>query len=320
MEAVELHSAFSPYIESFLGQKRANGYTYGTEELILREFDGFVSKRFPEEVVLTREIYLSWSEQKDTEGINYRARRASVVRQLAAHMEALGVASHQPHDRFSTEAPVVHIMSPEEMAGFFAEVDKGRGYAPALMYDVEYQVLFRLLYCCGMRLSEACGLPWGDVDLGSATLTIRQSKSHKDRIVYMAGDVARLMEVYHERIREFVESEWVFPGGAAGSHILKTSVCRAFRQIWNRTDFSRSCSKRPTAHCLRHGFVVDRMNEWMLDGANLGTKTPYLSMYLGHQSMDETFYYYHQANKAYQVIRKCDASSGLVIPEVSAHG
>jgi len=43
---------------------------------------------------------------------------------------------------------------------------------------------------------------------------------------------------------------------------------------------------------------------------------PYLSRYLGHKSPDETYYYYHLVEKAFDTIREKDTVSGKVIPEV----
>lgn len=311
-----LESPFASFIYGFIGQKRSDGYDYSAEEEILARFDRFVMDAFPGESVLSREIFLKWSEKRGSESANYRARRASAVRQLALYMNSLGVDAHISHDRFSTEKPHARILTQEELGAFFAEVDKGRDVEGALMFDVEYRVLFRLCYCCGLRLNEACSLKWADVDADSGTLMIIDSKNHKDRIVYMAEDMADLMRRYRRRISELSpEDSWVFPGGKPGAHVLKTSICRTFRQIWARTPYAGESSKSPTTHSLRHGFVVDRLNGWMLEGADLAAKTPCLSMYLGHESMEETFYYYHQANKAYRVIREKDLASDIVIPE-----
>lgn len=62
----------------------------------------------------------------------------------------------------------------------------------------------------------------------------------------------------------------------------------------------------PTVHCLRHAFVVKRMNLWMEEGVPLKEMLPFLSRYLGHQSPDETFYYYHQVAEAFRIIRDKD--------------
>ena len=43
---------------------------------------------------------------------------------------------------------------------------------------------------------------------------------------------------------------------------------------------------------------------------------PYLSSYLGHSSVNDTYYYYHQVSEAFRVIREKDTVSSVVIPEV----
>ena len=44
---------------------------------------------------------------------------------------------------------------------------------------------------------------------------------------------------------------------------------------------------------------------------------PYLSKYLGHSSPDDTFYYYHQVEEAFSIIKQKDLSASFVIPEVA---
>lgn len=44
----------------------------------------------------------------------------------------------------------------------------------------------------------------------------------------------------------------------------------------------------------------------MLKGVNLNTMMPYLSRYLGHSSVEDTFYYYHQVDRAFQIVRQKD--------------
>ncbi len=53
----------------------------------------------------------------------------------------------------------------------------------------------------------------------------------------------------------------------------------------------------------------------MEGGIALKEMLPFLSRYLGHQSTDDTFYYYHQVSEAFRIIRDRDKTSGFVIPE-----
>jgi len=61
------------------------------------------------------------------------------------------------------------------------------------------------------------------------------------------------------------------------------------------------------------------MNEWMREGRNFETMLPYLSRYLGHASVDETQYYYHQVVSAFEIVRKHDRVADKVIPEVMVY-
>lgn len=43
---------------------------------------------------------------------------------------------------------------------------------------------------------------------------------------------------------------------------------------------------------------------------------PYLQKYLGHKSLQDSYYYYHNSKQLYESIRLVDKTAGRVIPEV----
>jgi integrase len=112
------------------------------------------------------------------------------------------------------------------------------------------------------------------------------------------------------------DSEWFFPGKSLDIHIPKTSVDRKFNEFWNTTHASAVCDKKPTVHCLRHAFVIRRVNLWMEKDLQLQVMMPYLSSYLGHKGPIETYYYYHQVADVFKTVRRKDSMSARVIPEV----
>jgi integrase/recombinase XerD len=61
------------------------------------------------------------------------------------------------------------------------------------------------------------------------------------------------------------------------------------------------------------------MNDWMNEDKDFQAMMPYLSRYLGHTSIDETQYYYHQDISAFEIVRKHDTVADRVIPEVVTH-
>lgn len=312
------HSIFAPYIEGLIRQKRADGFLYQYEAYSLKTFDDFCMVNGFDDAAITRDLIMKWAVQRDTEGINYRNQRVSFVRQLSLYMNSLGIVSYIPRQTASTVTTVPHLLSPVELESLYEVIDS---YLPDgnkwRRFSMEYQVIFRLYYCCGLRLAEAAHLKKEHVNLGEGILTIIQSKGNKDRLVFMSEDVTKLCRLYQKRMgAQIFETEWFFPGSDPHKPIHKTSLDKKFKQFWNLTPFADLCDKPPTIHALRHTFVVDRMNEWMREGISLNTMVPYLSRYLGHSNVSDTFYYYHQVDRVFQIVRQKDAVSDVVIPEV----
>lgn len=311
-------SVFSPYIEGLILEKKSCGFIYDYESYVLKKFDELCVANGYTEALITREIAMEWALQRETEGVNYRNQRVSFLRQLSLYMISVGVNSYIPRQYQSSAVSIPHIPDADELRELFSVID---GYLPKLKYShifsMEYQVLFRLYYCCGLRLSEGCNLKKENVDLGRGILTIIESKGKKDRMVYLADDLLSLCIMYDKRIsKHYPDRLWFFPGRKDGKPFSRTGIDKKFKQFWEMTAYSKTSEKPPTVHALRHAFVIDRMNQWMLDGISLEAMMPYLSRYLGHSGIEDTMYYYHQVQSAFQIVRQKDRLSGRIIPEV----
>ena len=57
-------------------------------------------------------------------------------------------------------------------------------------------VLFRTIYACGLRASEARLLRFGDVDVETGVLTIRDGKGGKDRQVPVSAPLRERLATY----------------------------------------------------------------------------------------------------------------------------
>jgi len=182
----------------------------------------------------------------------------------------------------------------------------------------EYPVLFRLIYLNGMRVSEACLMSMADVDLANGILQIVDGKGNKDRLVYLSEDMTLLCQEYVGYIRNWLgeKPEWLFPGEDPKTPISYGTVNSMFRRSWLETSFAKCCDRNPTPHCLRHAYVVKRIDLWRAQGLDFEHMLPYISKFLGHKSFNESFYYYHYAEESARTIRAKDTVIGRVIPEV----
>jgi len=314
-------SVFALYIEGLIRQKKANGFIYDYEAYMLKFFDRFCIENNYHESIITRDMTMLWAIQRKTEGINYRNQRVSIIRQLSFYMNSMGINSYIPRFIPSEAITVPHILDNHELEALFRIIDT---YLPNGQqwhrFAMEYQILFRMYYCCGMRLAEGCNLQKTDIDLKNGIIMIKQSKGNRDRLVYMTDDFKLLCRKYSRKMKKLSpHSIWFFPGVTPLKHIRKTSVDRKFRQLWKMTLFAGKCDKEPTVHSLRHTFVVNRLNQWMVEDISLDVMMPYLSRYLGHNNIEGTFYYYHQVRDAFRIVRQKDQISEKVIPEVEPY-
>jgi len=314
-------SGLAPYITGLIEQKRACGYAYVYQEYVLEFFDRFCTEQSHEVNTITRDLVMEWAVQRSTEGKNYRNQRVSFVRQLALYMLSLGMDVYVPRHFASETVAAPHILSMRELGEFYAAVDSYEPPQPSLRrLGPTYRILFRLYYCCGLRLVEACRLRRSCVDLVEGSINIFHSKGDKDRLVQLAADVHSMCADYDAMMQRIVpDREWFFPGMQPDKPFEKTSLDRKFRQLWALTPSAAVVDKRPTIQCLRHTFVVNKVNEWMGAGLDLDAMMPYLSRYLGHASIAETQYYYHAIAQAFPIVERHNALSVNIIPEVSTH-
>lgn len=313
-------SSLAPFIKGLIEEKRASGYLYNSSAFELKNFDTFCLNNGFTGTTITKGLADAWSLQRPNEGTNSRNIRVGLIRELSKYMMSLGVDAYTQRRLLSTETKIAHVFSEEERRAFFTALDNlpsSPYYGSRLLK--ECQVIFRLYYCCGMRRSEALMLTWQDVDFEKATLRIVQSKGDKDRLVYLTDDVLSMLEKYLAYIQqELPQSQWVFPGAKADNPINEVTVRAWFIKTWSDTPYA-NISNPPTIKSFRHTFVVDRLNAWMADGVDIQSKIPFLCKYLGHSSINESLYYYHQVSESFKIVRQRDKTSIAVIPEVTPY-
>lgn len=310
-------SSLSPYIYGLIEKKHTDGYRYEVETWHLKKLDEFLLCHDPDAKTITKKTADLWCRKRDTEGNVFLKRRISVLRQLCIYMTSMGNPAYIPKDHTSAEKPILYIPTETEMQQFFEILDALVFPVRFARFAYEYRILFRLYYCCGMRLSEARTLKKEHFDVAAGILTVLSSKGQKDRLVYLPEDGKQMLTDYLTYMQTALpDTSYIFPGYDAGKPISGVAIENTFRLCWSRLPVKNCMTKKPTVHCLRHAFVVARMNAWMQEGAELDTLLPYLSSYLGHKTPAETFYYYHMADSAFNIIREKSKLLEDRIPEV----
>ena len=320
LEEYVFTSCFLNDIQGLIEQKKQSGYIYDSAKYILIQFDKFCVENHIDMAIITKELSDTWQSYHADETKSRRASRMSVLRQLAQYMNSQGSECYIP-SKFSTKSHrVPYVMNNREIKEFLTVVDDNIPKINADRFNIlaeEYKVLFRFNYCCGLRVSEARKLKLEDIDFERKTALILRSKGDKDRLIYIADDVCKMcldmLNLLHDKYHFY--SEYLFPSSDPNTPLQVASINKKFQEFWKKTS-GASDYKYPTVHSLRYSFVVTRMNLWMEKGENLTAMMPYLSKYLGHESVENTYYYYHQIESAFKIVRQKDQLSDRIIPEV----
>lgn len=288
-------SSFASRIEAFIAQKNALGFSYTDSSRLLRDFDRLCLSRFPEEELLTQEICLAWAVKKETESNNTFRNRLMPVREFARYLNRNGetayilplnmgkkVAPYAPY--IYTEAEIISIWN-------IAEQIMPRKNFPVRHFVIP--AILKLLYCCGLRPGEARRLQVDDVDLIKGRLNIMESKQHKSRIVMMADDVTEMLTAYHDSVSAFMPNRKYFFPTSEGELYTKEWLEKTFRIILKKAGISGAGRRPPRLYDFRHTFATHRLYRWMNDGKDLTAMLPYLSAYMGHAQLSDTYYYIH---------------------------
>ena len=311
-------------IELFVAQKRACGYPYVESATILRRFDRMVAERFPDDTAVTKGACDAWLSLVEDEHPNELMRRVSPVRQLAKYVAASGrpsyiIPSGIPGKRLKYQA---HIFTPGELSAFFGAVDSCRPSACSPTKEYVVPTLFRMLYCCGMRSSEALLLDANGVDLETGRIDIKGCKGWRGRTIYMGDDMLRVCRAYDDAVETMLPGRTPFFPNREGGFFSRHAPNRWFHQFWDPLpEAAHARGNPPRVHDFRHTHAVTRLNRWVGEGADIEATCPYLSGFLGHANFSDTSYYLRMSALS------CPGPDGRmapvsspVLPEVVRHG
>lgn len=307
--------------EGFIKEKRALGYKYDTEARALSVFTDFaMSFELPENTI-TKEVVQAWIAKKPMDSDRSRYGRFSLISQFTRYMVRVGYVAYVPKrdeigKQYRKYTP--YIFSHEEIQAFFTAADSmtcsPKSGAPRR--HLIMPLMFRMLYCCGLRVSEAANLLSKDVDLDTGILTIRESKFGKSRYVPMSAELTTVCAGYAmTRLVGKSDADWFF-AAPDGGHYSTKAIYSVFRELlWQARISHGGRGKGPRLHDFRHTFCVHCLQRWVAQGADPATVLPRLSAYVGHNDFGATEHYLRMTAEAYpEISRLMQEKYSYVIP------
>ena len=314
----------SDAITALVAEKRAVGYNYGAEQQVLARFEAFSRHEFPGMDTLTEASVQAWivaARRRDVTPATLQT-LAAPVRELARWLGRHGEPAYLlPRAALPRPARYVpHVYTDFELAALFTQTDRCHYCAEVPLRHMVMPVLFRTIYACGLRCSEARLLRIDDVDIDAGVLQIRDAKGGKDRQVPVSDALRGRLADYHTQIAgQPRRSEWFFPG-TAGQPLTLGNVYHNFRRfLWQAGISHGGPGHGPRVHGLRTTFAVNNLRSCFAHGRDVGALLPVLQAYLGHSSIADTAYYLHLTAESYpDITARVQQAIGDVVPPVTA--
>lgn len=296
---------------------RNRGYKYTSQPVWLLRFDRFLQLNpalhdQPIGVMLEHWATAKATRNHATECEKLKRVFAKILRHLDPSMPPRR-PDPRPAREVAKQWRKPHIYTPADVRRM---LDVARSYPSptARLRPQSIHAMLLLAYCAGLRRGELARLDLGDVDLHGGTITVRQTKFFKTRILPLPNSVMAELRAYIDARRRAGASQ--DPRSGLFWHEGHSARYTQEAIAWMLVDVIRRAGLKPPrgrtgprVHDLRHSMVVNRILEWYRTGINPQDRLPFLATYLGHRDINSTLVYItvtqnllHHANERFRAV------------------
>lgn len=279
---------------SYLNFKRSLNYKLQYVESLLIDLDSYICLNYPDEDKLTKEIVYGWGFQNNSKSlpqtINKRlALLSSLGKFLSLSNPDTFILSKK--ERLSEDRSFIsRILTNDEVEQLFYEADV---YCSKDNYaGITLSVVLRLMYSTGMRPGEVLRLKLNEYDPLKKEVFIKESKSLKSRRIIISDKMAKLIDKYLSVTCHAISDKDIFLftiNGDRSSRIKSSWLNSKLKTLSKRAKIRLPY---PRSYDFRHTFITTRILNWIHEGKDINTMIPFLRVFVGHDSVDDTWYYF----------------------------
>jgi integrase len=295
---------------------------------ILQRLDEYLISEAVTEKALTSDIVDGFlADYRPGRSASTMTKYASYCSGFAKYLQTIGYAAFVPEHIKPASNYTPYIFSEKEIASIFHAADNLKIFGnteKSNLTKVQFPMLLRLLYGCGLRLGEALSLRLSDVDFTNGVLCVLNAKGRQDRLVPMERTLSDILKRYCNSVLSSADGiQPLFSGKCENDAEYRGNIwadkCfkRVLQDIGIYTQAITNSSRGICLHCLRHTFAVHSFRRQDLAGVDNYRDTPSLSLYLGHVRLTGTEKYLHMtAENSKDIIAVTNEYSKGLFPEV----
>lgn len=287
-------------VNEYLAERRRLGFELDTMGFALSSFTRYLDRvchRGP----LTVEVMADWARPQKRMGqtLGTGARRLRLLRPFVRWLRQFEPLTEVPDESIFGRVPgrvAPHIYREEEIVELLAAAR--RLNPQGSVRPATFEALFGLIAAAGLRVSEALHLLDADVDLTAGTLTVRQTKFAKSRLLPLHPSTVDALDRYRKlrcrQVRTTAQTPFFIGtrGKRLGQPLSDRQVHRVFTELRGQMGWvDRGAHGGPRIHDLRHSFAVRRVMLWHEQGTDVDQAMLALSTYLGHAKISNTYWY-----------------------------
>ena len=154
--------------------------------------------------------------------------------------------------------------------------------------NFKHKTALTIIYACGLRRGELINLQIKDLDSKRLTVTIKNGKGQKDRVLPASEKLMNMIIKYY---RMYKPINYLIEGQFKGEKYSETSLEKIFHKYLGKIYKNHNF----TLHCLRHSYATHLLEA--------GVSLRYIQELLGHKSSRTTEIYTHVSMTGLQNIK-----------------
>lgn len=322
---IKFKSIFKDELSDFLLLRKVamSKCTYDHDCHYLKKFDEYIFDNVYTTKIITEDMTTGWINILTGKSSSI-ANEVIVIRIFLKYLNNSGISAYIPPVPKVSDDYVPYIFSDMELENIFELADNIQitKAQPNPYIQIEYPLILRLIYGCGLRIGETLALKMKDVDLDAGVLILRHTKGNKQRLVPMHASLISIMSNYCMIMGVVGNPEaLLFPSTLPDVPMSTNAALHRFESILKLADISLPGRKKhhrgPCMHCFRHVFVFKSFINAERAGHKIDDSVPYLSIYLGHDSLRETEKYLKFSSEMYpDAMELFEDYTSNIFPEV----
>ncbi|HCA28379.1 MAG TPA: hypothetical protein DEP23_01750 [Ruminococcaceae bacterium] len=314
---ISYHSVLGNEMTGFIQFRKTCGFDCRELITVLNHLDSFLCSNSFKDKTLTEEMVLKWMKSLTVKPYTMRCYLKDLTH-FSKHLNSLGIEAFIPERPKYKSDYTPYIFTEDEWVRIIEAADNL--IIPRCPWSsIQMPLFVRLLYGCGLRVNETLNLLAEDVDIKKGVLLIRIAKKRKQRFVPMDSSLTLICKRYI-RILQLKDENYLFRN-KNGQKQNNDWAHNCFAHILNNAGIvfhrAKSNERGPCLHCLRHTFVLQSLKKSANNGRAFDETVPFLSTYLGHDSIRETDKYLNFSYELYEeAAEQVNAYTNELFPKV----